>query len=164
MHPKALLLDAAGTLIEPAEPIGVLYQRFFARHGFETNRAALQAAFRETFASLPELDFDRFPDGHEAERAWWRELVETAARQVGLDPAGSNHGAFDRCFGELFDHYARGTAWRPFPELDEFLDRATALGLRLAVVSNFDYRLHQVIDELGLSHRFEFILSGKDEA
>jgi len=159
MTPRALLLDAAGTLIEPAEPVGEVYRRIFARYGLETTREALEPAFLSAFRGVADPDFDRFPDGHDAERAWWRQVVETAARQAGLDPSRLQDGAFDRCFTELFDHYAHGGAWRPFPEVEAFLDQAAGQGLRMAVLSNFDRRLHQVLADLGLSSHFEFILS-----
>lgn len=164
MEFRALLLDAAGTLIEPAEPVSETYRRIFALHGFETTRQALEPAFHSAFQSHAGPDFDRFPDGHHAERAWWRAVVETAARQAGIDPSQSDDGAFDRCFTDLFDHYARGDAWRLFPELSAFLDQAAGRGLRLAIVSNFDHRLHQVLNELRLTPRFEFILSSGEAA
>ena len=89
MKIRALLLDAAGTLIEPAEPVGEIYRRTFARHGFKTTREALEPAFRSAFQDLAGPEFDRFPDGHDAEHEWWRLVVKTAAMQVGIDPSAA---------------------------------------------------------------------------
>ena len=64
------------------------------------------------------------------------------------------------CFEALFEHYACFTAWRVFPEAAEALDEARREGFRVAVVSNFDRRLHRILEGAGLS--FEFVLTSAD--
>lgn len=39
-----------------------------------------------------------------------------------------------------------------------------ALGLRLGIISNFDYRLPQLLDELGLKSAFDFVLTSARES
>ncbi len=141
---EALLFDAAGTLIAPAEPVGDTYARILASHGLVHHD--LQAGFIRAFATAGEPDFDHHSDGDLAERAWWRRVVELSVGQTVTDPM----------FTDLFDHYASGSAWRILPGVEDALD--TAGGFRLAVVSNFDQRLHRVLAELGLADRFELIL------
>ena len=149
---RALLLDAAGTLIEPAEPVATVYHRILAHHGIATTPEHLSPAFRRAFASLLAPDFTIGPDGHEIERRWWRELVHSTLGHPIPDPA----------FDELFDHYARPSAWRRFPEVPVLLDRARAAGLQLAVVSNFDRRLHPILEGLDLTRHFDLVLSSAD--
>ena len=53
--------------------------------GASLSPAALDAAFRDVFPSMPamafpDLDEHALPD---AERAWWRELVERVVRHAG---------------------------------------------------------------------------------
>ena len=71
---ELLLFDAAGTLIEPAEPLELVYQRIFAKFGWDTDAAELRRGFRKTFGELAEPDFST-GDGDAAERAWWREFA-----------------------------------------------------------------------------------------
>ncbi len=151
-----LLFDAAGTLIAPAHPVEDIYHRTFLRHGWETDPAAIRKSFRSTFSSLPDPDYPAHPDGDAAERAWWRRVVDATATAAGIDPAAP---AFAPCFRDLFHHYARGDAWTVFPEVPAILEELRATGARMAVVSNFDLRLHQVLDELRLTRHFDLILT-----
>ncbi len=158
-RPPCLLFDAAGTLIRTAEPVENVYQRIFSRHGLKADATHLRAAFREAFAAVPEPDFATHAEGDAAERHWWRAVVERTAVAAGVR---ADFPAFDDCFHELFDHYAAGSAWEPYPEVPAILVRLAASGHRLAVVSNFDRRLHRVLHELDLARHFDLILTSAD--
>lgn len=156
---ELLLFDAAGTLIEPSEPVESVYQRHFAARGWETDAAVIRAGFRETFAGLGEPAFSLKDNGNAAEREWWRQVVDRTALSAGIDPAGAD---FADCFNGLFDHYARGDAWRPFSEVAGVLERLKGTGVKMAVVSNFDRRLHRVLEELDLAKWFDLVLTSAD--
>lgn len=156
---RALLFDAAGTLIEPAEPVADVYARHFAEAGWAVPSRAIRGAFAEAFGNASVPDYGGHPDGDAAERAWWREVVFGTLRACGIDPFADEQGA-DRCFERLFHHYAAPGAWRVFPEVVEVLDAAARAGLATGVVSNFDRRLHGILDGLGLS--FGFVLTSAD--
>lgn len=145
---EALLFDAAGTLIAPSEPVGDTYARILDRHGIEYGD--LQTGFTRAFAEAEEPDFGSHADGDRAERAWWRRVVDLSVGEVVTDEA----------FADLFDHYATGSAWRILPGVIEALEAAASF--RCAVVSNFDRRLHPVLDELGLAGYFERIVTSAD--
>jgi len=148
----ALFFDAAGTLIDTAEPVAKTYVRILSAHGHQIDVDTLTARFPKAFAEAGDPDFAGLPDGDDAERAWWRGIVEAC-----VDSPIS-----DEPFQALFSHYAQSSAWHVLPGVENTLDAARAMGLRLAVVSNFDKRLHQVLDGLGLSAHFELILTSGD--
>lgn len=158
---RALFLDAAGTLIEPAEPVAAVYARHAAAHGHPLEPAAVKQAFGSVFASLPAPDWAAHAEGDQAERAWWRQVVHLTLRRAGAGPVLSDTVA-DRCFEALFRHYADPAAWRVFPEVPEVLARAAAQGWRCAVVSNFDRRLHGILAGHGL--RFDAVVTSADAA
>ena len=72
---KAILLDAAGTLFEPAEPVGKVYAHFARTHGYELDAFQAEKSFKKTFKELPEPIFTKEIDGHVTETMWWRTLV-----------------------------------------------------------------------------------------
>jgi putative hydrolase of the HAD superfamily len=143
---RAVTLDAAGTLVAVAEPVGETYARTAGRHGLRISPAKAEAGFRRAFAVAPPLAFPGASpsrlDAHE--RAWWYTIVRQALGATARGPA------FDACFEELYAHYATAAAWRVLPGVHGVLANLRARGLRLAVVSNFDGRLGPLLDGLGL--------------
>jgi len=59
---------------------------------------------------------------------------------------------------ELFHRFATPEAWEVFPEVPAVLARLRARGLRLAVVSNWDPRLPDLLESLGLARSFDAIV------
>lgn len=155
---RALLFDAAGTLIEPAEPVEEVYARHAAGFGLNLEAAAIREAFGHAFGSSGDPAWNLHPEGDGAEREWWRQVVGlTLDRAAGRSLPGE---LVDDCFNALFAHYESPAAWRVFPEVPGVLDQAAHEGFRVAVVSNFDRRLHRILDGWGLD--FEFVLTSAD--
>src|SRR5207247_2122904 len=117
MRLEAVMLDAVGTLIAVAEPIGRTYARFAAQHGIALAPDEVERRFDEALADAPPLAFPGVDAARlaERERAWWSAVVRRA-----FGPA-AERPSFDRCFAELFAHYGRPEAWRVFPEVPEAL-------------------------------------------
>jgi len=156
---RAILLDAAGTLILPSEPVADVYARHFAAAGWPVEAGRLSGAFRSAFEDAGDPPYPDFPEGDLAERAWWRTVVVATARHAGVEMRGD---LLEQCYTGLFEHYASGDAWTVFPEVRPQLARWRAGGFRLAVVSNFDRRLHRILDELGLAPFFDSIVCSAD--
>lgn len=156
--PDLLLFDAAGTLIEPAEPVAAVYKKYFSKWGWEVGEDTLKSGFRSAFSMCQAPQFGT-ASGEEAERAWWRGVVAETARVAGIDPSGP---AFEACFADLYSHYAAGAAWSVFPEVRQVLEAFKGRGMKMAVVSNFDQRLHQVLRELHLAEYFDLVRTSAD--
>ena len=151
---RAVTLDAAGTLITVAEPVGDTYARSAARHGLHVSSADAETGFRRAMASRPPLAFPdvRGPELRERERAWWYAVVRDALGTT------APRAALDAAFGELFAYYADAAAWRLFPEVPRVLETLRAHGCKLAVVSNFDARLPPLLAALGVTQRIDAIV------
>jgi putative hydrolase of the HAD superfamily len=153
---RTIFFDAAGTLIEPAERVGETYARFARRHGATVDPRALERGFRTAFCCAPPLAFPpRAGDRHARERAWWRRVVsETFAAAGAVEPSFP----LDAVFAAVFEHFARAEAWRVFADVPPTLGQLAGRGLRLAVVSNFDTRLHGLLEGLGLASWFHSVV------
>lgn len=149
---QAILFDAAGTLIRPSEPVAATYARLLSPHLGTLDPAELDASFGQAFRNAGIPDYHGQQDGDLAERTWWRNVVESTVGQEVSDAA----------FHALFDHYAAGTAWRAYPEVIPALQRARDAGFRCAVVSNFDLRLHPILEQLGLIRFFDLVLTSAE--
>lgn len=161
MRFAAVLFDAAGTLISPAEPIGETYSRLALPHGVALSGARIEDAFRRVFAAAPANVHpgEPFARAAELEREWWRARV----RETFLAADGTaRFRDFEAYFAALWQHFARGAAWRSRLGAHEALAALAASGRRLAVLSNFDQRLRPILRELGLHDSFECIVLPAD--
>lgn len=161
MRFAAVLFDAAGTLIAPAEPIGETYSRLAREHGVALSGARIEDAFRRVFAAAPPNVHPAEPLARaaELERAWWHARV----RETFLAADGTaRFRDFEAYFARLWEHFARGAAWRARIGAHEALAALAASGRRLGVLSNFDQRLRPILSELGLRDFFECIVLPAD--
>lgn len=150
---RALTLDATGTLITLARPVGETYAEIARSFGARLDPAAVETSLRTVFLEMPPLSFpgaspSRIPG---LERGWWRELVSRVVAAAGQVEA------FSSFFDALYEHYARGGAWRAYPEAVEALQAVRSRGCRTAVISNFDSRLMNILRALELDHYFDLV-------
>ncbi len=150
---KIIFFDAAGTLFGLSHGVGEIYSRYARRYGVVIDPEALDAAFRRCFSEQPPLAFPGCSEESQLRRLefdWWRTLV----RQV-FD--GIDSPFFDRFFETVFDYFRRPEAWRVYDDVIPALVELKKQGIRLAVISNFDSRLDQLFDGLGLVAFFEAV-------
>ena len=91
---KAILFDAAGTLIHLPRGVGWHYREVAARHGLTLDETKMGAAFAQAFrAAAPRLAAGvSRPDD---DKGWWRALVRRAMAACGHEPEDAH---FDPMF------------------------------------------------------------------
>jgi putative hydrolase of the HAD superfamily len=154
---RALCLDATGTLIETAEPVGEVYRRHALEQGVDLPAWRIEDAFRRILAQAPPRGLAGATPAarRQGETGWWRECVRQTFQATDSTVRFPDFEAFAR---SLFDFYRQGAAWRIRPGVREMLVALRARGLLLAVVSNFDHRLIEIIQAIDLMQFFEFVL------
>ncbi len=151
---RGLLFDAMGTLIGLRASVGSTYAAAAAGHGLELEAAAIDQVFGAVLRQAPPLAFSGLegPALLEAERRWWGDRIDETMQAAGGGPAP------EALRHELFERYADPSLWRVYPGVAEHLQRWREHGLALAVVSNFDQRLHGLLRDLGLAPWFEAVV------
>ena len=155
MRLRAVLLDAAGTLIHLREPVGESYARIAREHGVDVPGWRVDDAFRRVLRAAPPMlaaDDDR-------ERAWWRDIVRATFRAA---DQMQHFADFDACFAALFGHFARSDAWRVADDAPAALETLRRAGRRVAVASNFDHRLPALLAGLGLARDLDLVWLPRD--
>jgi putative hydrolase of the HAD superfamily len=148
---EAVLFDAVGTLITVHGSVGAIYSSIAARHGAQIEPQILDSAFRSQFAAESSEEIPAQPDSA-AERRWWSELVK---RVLGDQIPES---VFEQYFGELYEHFRHADAWLLYPDVESSLVRLRTRKFRLGIISNFDSRLLDVLNELGVLPWFEQVI------
>ncbi|KAK9823496.1 hypothetical protein WJX72_003164 [[Myrmecia] bisecta] len=143
-HYKALLVDAAGTLLVPSEPAAQVYLRYGTSFGCTLTELEILQRFRRSYNE---------PWGHSTTRyvgdgrPFWSHIV---AESTGCqDPT---------MFEQIYEYYARPEAWKLTPGAAPALQRLKDAGMKLAVVSNFDTRLRPLLHHLGVASLFDTIV------
>ncbi len=151
---RCLAFDAVGTLIFADPPVHIAYYRVGRRHGSQFKAEEIRGRFRDAFRRRSaawnpaddvmgdQVTFQTVttpePVGGEVdERRFWSDVVADVLPDVS-DPAA--------CFEELFAYFARPQSWTCFADVEETFAEAQRRGLRLAIASNFDVRLHAICD------------------
>jgi putative hydrolase of the HAD superfamily len=138
--PALICFDVGGTLLHPAEPIGRTYARLAAPYGAVLDPLIVDQKFRHAFRSLKNRPAGTIPrDGDD--RPWWREIVRLSLEG---QPLPTSFPA-ERFFLQLYEAYAEPKAWLLYPEVEETLLTLHQHHYRLAVLSNWDQRLHPVL-------------------
>lgn len=147
--PRAVTIDAFGTLVELVDPVEPL-RAALAAAGVERDAEVVTRAFAAEVAHyLP-----RAHEGRDAASlgALRRDCaaVFLAEADADLDPAG-----FAPAFVEAL-------SFRPLPGTVEALDALRARGLRLACISNWDVSLADALASAGLAARLDAIVSSAE--
>ncbi|HSJ03649.1 MAG: HAD-IA family hydrolase [Verrucomicrobium sp.] len=161
---SCVFFDAAGTLFHLREPVGVTYARIAAHHEIKVEPDLVEKGFRHAWRSTPPNvhPVDNIPDDDDA--AWWRELVGKTFEHAVTGPQVSptpplSPPVLDALFQDLYSHFARPEPWVLFDDTRPALEMLKeTCPLRLFVLSNFDRRLHAILEGLGLAHYFESVI------
>jgi putative hydrolase of the HAD superfamily len=152
-NPKVIFLDAVGTLFGVDGSVGQAYALIAERFHVEADPKALNDAFFKHFGesepmAFPGVEPTRVPA---QEYAWWQAIAEKTFAETGKLDAFED---FDAFFAELYAHFAGAEPWVVYPDAYHSLERWTAKGIELGVISNFDSRIFTVLDSLALADFF----------
>ena len=134
------MFDAVGTLIYARPPVAQVYAAVGRRFGSRLTEAEVTTRFEAIFRQAEAEDFaGDLKTSEWAEQQRWRRIVEKVLDDV-TDP--------EECFRELFEHFARPTAWCCFPDVQDVFGPILSRGVRVAIASNFDSRLLEIVGQL----------------
>lgn len=141
---RAVTFDVGGTLLTPWPSVGEVYSEGIRQLGLPTlDPGLIEARFQSAWSSQSSFDYSR---------SAWATLVRRVLTD--LVPVDSMSRVFDR----LWIRFAEADAWHVFPDVAPCLAGLARSGIRMAVVSNWDERLHPLLEAVNLAGAFEFIL------
>lgn len=145
-----VVFDAVGTVIDPEPSVAKAYHQIGRQFGSERTLEDVRSRFKIAFSETERRDDSRGSEGMvtsaEVEEARWRYVVSEVFPEV-ADAEG--------CFQRLHDYFAEPAAWRAFEDTLPALHSLSERGIRLAIASNFDHRLHSICDGIAALGLFE---------
>ncbi len=150
---RAVFFDAGGTLLHPFPSVGEIYWKIASVHGCDVDAETAEKLFRQAWFKKDGLSHLASHSSEKIERAWWRELVHEVFSELG------GFKDFEAFFSELYDVFARPEYWKLYPGTLEILESLKSQKKRLGIISNWDSRLFNICEGLGLEKYFDFVIA-----
>jgi putative hydrolase of the HAD superfamily len=155
--PRAVLLDALGTLVELEPPAPPLRDRLSRDLGIEVTLAEAQRAIEAEIAFYrTHLDEGRDP----ASLTVLRRACGQALRDALPDSVALGQASPDAVMGVLL----ASLNFHVFDDVRPALERLRARAVRLIVVSNWDVSLHEVLARVELTPLLDAVLTSAEVA
>ena len=159
---RGVLFDAGNTLIQVRDSVGAVYAAVARRSGVAADPALLDARFQAAFARRRGSFLTGVSRPHSPwrEKAWWRGLVaEVFPEPEVFGPGNEGFGVF---FEALYREFEKPDHWQLFPDVVPCLETLARWDIPVAVVSNWDSRLHSVLRGLGIAETLQFVLTSAE--
>jgi putative hydrolase of the HAD superfamily len=150
---RAVLLDALGTLLALAPPWPALRRELGERHGIEVSELEARTAMRA------EMEYYRAHNHLAADRESLRALRLRCAEVLREALPPDEH---EVPLPELVETMLGALRFEPYPDVVPALEGLRDSGKRLAVVSNWDVSLHDVLAETRLTRYFDHVLTSAE--
>ena len=164
--PRALLLDALGTLLELEPPVEPLRRELRERCGIDVTAEEAAAALRAEIAFYranhdDASDRERLADLRRRATEALRDALVTSREGGPLARAGARKLA-EVPLATLTEVLLAALRFRPFAEVPEVLRAAREQGIRLVVVSNWDVSLHDVLADTRLAPLLDGVVTSAE--
>jgi putative hydrolase of the HAD superfamily len=151
----AVTFDAGNTLLycdpSPAE----IYARELSRLGRPVNADDVGPVFAQAWSEMQkrtEAGRDRYSSVAGGERAWWGAFIREVLVRLDHD------APWEPLLDDLYAAFADPEVWKTYPETAITLGELTRRGVPLAVISNWDRRLPEILDSLGILDFFQAVI------
>ncbi len=155
-QPKVIFLDAVGTLFGVKGTVGQVYSYLASQVGVSCDSHTLETAFFKQFKLSPPLAFPGVDvmAVSDLEYQWWYQVAYDTYREAEVIDEFAD---FDSFFCKLYDYFATPDPWFLYTDVFPALQHWQKQGIALGIISNFDSRIYEVLDILGLTNFFETI-------
>lgn len=155
-QPKVIFLDAVGTVFGVKDSVGDAYVKISSKYGVVRDTKEINQYFYQSFKDSPPLAFDT-QDKKEIKKLeyqWWGKIAYNTFKKANALKEFSDFKAF---FAELYNYFKTAEPWFIYDEVIPCLNQWQNQGITLGIISNFDTRIYQVLDNLNLSQYFQSI-------
>lgn len=152
-YPKVIFFDAMGTLFGLRGSVGEVYGQVAQQFGVEVSAPDLNRAFLQSFKAAPPMAFPGVAPSEllQRESDWWEAIARQTFQKAGVLQQFQDFSTF---FAYLYAYFTTAEPWQLYPDTIPTLQFWQNQGIELGIISNFDSRLHPILQTLGLSRYF----------
>jgi putative hydrolase of the HAD superfamily len=151
---SAITFDAGGTMIYCDPSPGEIYAHHLSRLGRPVQAEEVGPVFRDAWTAMQRQSVpgqDRYNSVAGGELAWWGAFVREVLRRLDHD------APWEPLLDDLYAAFCEASVWKAYPETMSTLEALTDRGIRLAVISNWDRRLPDILRSLKIFEIFETV-------
>lgn len=152
MKIEAILFDSSGTLMAAQPSYYRLWIKTFEKYGITIDEAGLGQAF----AKARKSDHQRYPEQENTGRptpTWFRDFNREGIKATEI-PLNA-----ESVLVTLEDVLNSPSNWKVFPDVIPALSILKETGYKMGVISNWDWRLPELLDNMNLGDFFEVKIS-----
>jgi len=152
---KAVFFDVGGTLIRVHPSVGEVYTKMARGYGFSGSPEEVDRQFRQQWKITGGIESLGRQSGLEIEKKFWRDLVFHVFEHFG------GLRDFENYFEQVYEAFRKKDCWRVYDDVVDsgILQTLKRRGVVLGVISNWDSRLPDTLEAMGLARYFDFILA-----
>jgi len=156
-----ITFDAGNTLLYCDPTPAEIYAEVLSRHGRPVTADEVEPVFAGAWSDLQErtpTGIDRYSSQPGGEKQWWGAFLREVLLRLEYDTE------WRPLLDELYDAFSKPEVWKVYPETRATLEAIRNRGHQMAVISNWDRRLPEILDGLDLTGWFQAITVSAIEA
>lgn len=158
MRPQLLTWDVKGTLLCVRRSVGELYSSEAKLHGLQLEARALDRSFQAAL-QMQDKQFPNYGRGRGlTSQQWWVDVVKKTFCFCGV----SDEQVLSPLAEKLYHQFCSAANWEVYGDVQNTLDHCRKIGVSMAVISNFDRRLEQILANCNLRQYFQFVMTSED--
>jgi REG-2-like HAD superfamily hydrolase len=154
MH-RAVFFDVGNTLLFPYPSVSEVCRQVLARAGHVRDLSAIDALMPMVDAYYEDRyrDDDTFWTDEGETSGVWVGMYSLLCRELGL------HQTAEELARQVYEEFGNPARWRAYDDVEPALRRLKSAGVRTGIISNWDSRLEQILEGLGLAPFLDTIVS-----
>lgn len=156
MSSSALVIDADGTLIHLSEAVGITYRRILGDFGYVVAQEAVDAAIKQEWKSfVPHYlnSEQQYRTNIQREKQVWYQFIRAVLKRMDITATDS------LIVESMYAEFAKGSSRKIDRELLVLLKEAKHRGFVVALATNNDLRILQIVEEFKLTDTFDRIFT-----
>ncbi|NCO75387.1 MAG: HAD-IA family hydrolase [Cyanobacteria bacterium] len=155
-QPKVIFLDAVGTIFGVKNSVGDIYTKLAKKYGVNREAEIINHYFYQAFKNSSPLAFEEENEEKikDLEFQWWQNVTYKTFHQ---NETINDFTDFNTFFIELYNYFKTSQPWVIYDDVIPSLNQWQKQGIELGIISNFDTRIYDVLDNLNLRQYFQTI-------
>ena len=148
---RAVFFDVGNTLLYAHPSVPEVVRQVLAEEGHIRDLSVIDEYYEDRYR-----EDDTFWRSDDETLGVWVGMYSLLCRQLGIDADA------EQIARRVYDEFGCADRWRAYDDVRPAMERLSARGIRLGLISNWDGRLVGLVEGLGLSDLLDAVVSSAD--